>query len=159
MTAAPRLIEPELATFLEGDCAQYIGTVAPDGMPSAGRGWGLRVPGPGPRIRLLAGADAETVANTAVAGARIGLCTTDLETLRSVQLKGAVVGVEAPDAADLAVHAAYRTEFEDAVRRTAGTTPMDAVWPAALVAITIDVDALFDQTPGPNAGVRLGGGS
>jgi hypothetical protein len=161
MTAAERLIEPELAAFLEGEAAQYVGTVTAAGMPSAGRAWGLRVRAGGPHIRLLVGADVETVASvhpgTGDAPARLALSVTDVLTFRSVQLKGTVVGVEEPDESDLAVHHGYRAGFSAAVAATGGVTPMEAVWPPALVAVTVEVDAVFDQTPGPNAGARLRG--
>jgi hypothetical protein len=48
------------------------------------------------------------------------------------------------------------TEFRAALDAEGRTTPLAGCRPAALVTATIDVDAAFDQTPGPKAGQPLG---
>jgi hypothetical protein len=154
MTASPRLLDPALAAFLEGDSSQYLGTVGAGLVPSAGRVWGITVDGRAGRIRALVGADHESVANL-TKGSRVALCVSDVATLRSVQLKGSVVAVEAPIRDDMTVHDSYRIRFSDAVARVGAVTPMDAVWPVEVLAVTIAIDSVFDQTPGPNAGVQL----
>jgi pyridoxamine 5'-phosphate oxidase-like protein len=155
MTVSPRLLDPALAAFLEGDSSQYLGTVGAGCVPGVGRVWGITVDGRAGRIRALVGADRESVANL-TNGARVALCVSDVATLQSVQLKGSVVTAEPPGRDDLTVHDSYRIRFTAAVRRVGAVTPMDAVWPAEVVAVTIAVDSVFDQTPGPHAGVQLG---
>ena len=36
-------LEPDVVTLLESDSVILVGTVAPDGLPEASRGWGLTV--------------------------------------------------------------------------------------------------------------------
>jgi hypothetical protein len=145
------VIEPELAAFLEGDVGFYVGSVDVDGTPSAGRAWGLRVERDIERIRLLVGADRVTLANLKSTG-RVAVTATDVATYRSVQLKGTATAVESLDPIDHATHERYRRIFTEAVAAIDAVTPMDAVWPRELVAVIVSLDAIFDQTPGPNAG-------
>ncbi len=143
-------MDAALATFLEGDGAQNVATADATGEPSVGRAWGLRVH-PDGIVRAIVGADTTTTANLTIAG-RIAVVITDVATYRSVQVKGAIVGVEQATAADHEVYARYQGEFTTALLAAGRTTPMDHVWPATIIAVTIDADAVFDQTPGPGAG-------
>src|SRR5262245_52961112 len=54
MTAVLEL-EPDVVTLLESDAIILVGTVAPDGLPEASRGWGLtvRTDAEPPEVRLL----------------------------------------------------------------------------------------------------------
>jgi hypothetical protein len=149
------VIDPALAAFAEGDSAQTIGTADGSRAPTIGRAWGLRVRD-GHLVRALVGADAATAANLEPGG-RIAVLLVDIATYRSVQLKGSIVSVEAPTPSDRDVHDRYVDEFEAALRAADRHTRLDAVLPVELLAVTIDADAVFDQTPGPGAGRPLGG--
>jgi hypothetical protein len=151
------VIDPALAVFVEGAAAQTIGTADASCRPTIGRAWGLRVRD-GHLVRALIGADAATTANLRP-GARIAVLLIDVATYRSVQLKGAVVEVEPPTEADHDVFDVYVGEFVAALRAADRHTSPDGALPAQLVAVTIDADAVFDQTPGPGAGRALGGAS
>jgi hypothetical protein len=152
---AMAVIDPALAAFVEGDAAQTIGTADAARAPTVGRAWGLRVRH-GHLVRALIGADDATTPNLRV-GARVAVLLVDVATYRSVQLKGSVVDVEAPTASDHDVHEVYVAEFVAALRAADRHTSPDGALPAQLVSVTIDVDAAFDQTPGPGAGRALGG--
>ncbi len=89
------------------------------------------------------------------AAGRIALLIIDLGTYRSVQMKGTVTAAEAPARADQDVYAIYVREFKAALLAEGRTTPLDEALPTSIVAVTIDVDAVFDQTPGPDAGRSL----
>lgn len=149
------VIDAALAAFAEGDAAQTIGTADGSRAPTIGRAWGLRVRD-GHLVRALVGADAATASNL-VPSARIAVLLVDIATYRSVQLKGSIESVEAPTPSDRAVHDRYVDEFGAALRANDRDTPLDGVLPVELVAVTIDADAVFDQTPGPGAGRPLGG--
>jgi hypothetical protein len=151
------VIDPALAAFVEGDAAQTIGTADASCAPTIGRAWGLRVR-QGHLVRALIGADASTTANLQ-RGARIAVLLIDVATYRSVQLKGSIVDIEPPTASDRDVYDVYVSEFVAALRAADRHTPTDEVLPAQLVAVTVDTDAVFDQTPGPGAGRALGGAS
>jgi hypothetical protein len=144
------VIDPALAAFLEGACAQNVATADRDGGPTIGRAWGLRV-NDGRVVRAIVGADTATSANLRIGG-RLAVLVIDVSSYRSVQIKGAVVGVEPPGASDHDVYEVYRQEFADALVAEDRNTPLDEALPASIVAVTIDVDAVFDQTPGPGAG-------
>jgi hypothetical protein len=148
------VIDPAVAAFLEGGAAQTIGTADGARVPTIGRAWGLRVRD-GHLVRALVGADAATAPNLQP-GARIAVLLIDVATYRSVQVKGPITHVEPSSAADRDVHAVYLAEFEAALRAADRHTSLDGVVPEHLLAVTIDADAVYDQTPGPGAGRALG---
>lgn len=151
------MIDEALAAFLEGVPAQYVCTVDAGHDPSVGRAWGLRIDG-GRAVRAVVGADAATVANLRVGG-RVAMVVADVASYRAVQVKGSTVALEPPVAADHDTYRRYRRDFTAALRAAGRTTPMELVWPASITALTFEVDAVFDQTPGPGAGLALRGGS
>jgi hypothetical protein len=151
------VIDAALATFLEGGCAQNVATVDGDRDPTIGRAWGLRVTN-GRFVRAIVGADTATAANLRTAG-RIAVLLIDVSSYRSVQIKGSVVSVEPPSPSDDDVYEVYREEFSAALVAADRTTPLDEVLPTSIVAVTIDVDAVFEQTPGPDAGRSLASAS
>lgn len=150
------MIDRALTAFLERGCAMVVGTVSADGEPHAQRGWGCSVVGP-TTVRLLLDSSDEVLADHISSGGRIAVTSADVRDLRSVQLKGRVTGVEAPSEADLGRCEEHNEElFTDIFetdffprRLTERMVP-----PGYLVAV-IEVEELFDQTPGPGAGARV----
>ena len=150
-------IDRELA---ERGCALVVGTVAPDGSPYASRGWGLTLtPATAGPVRLLLDAgDAVTLANLRREGdGRVAITGADVVTLRSFQLKGRVVAIEDADDADRAKVDRYCDDFFNDIEATDGTPRVltERLRPAAYVAVTVEVEEAFDQTPGPGAGSRV----
>lgn len=144
--------------FLHGGCSLLVGSVSPDGRPHAGRAWGLTVvDNERAHVRLLVDVnDTTTVANLQP-GAAVAICTADVETLRSLQVKGRVLAVEEADEADLAKQEQYTFEFTGDIHRTDGD-PMEKLrrWAdCSVIACLIALDDVFDQTPGPSAGARV----
>ena len=80
-----------------------------------------------------------------------------MRTLRSVQAKGTAVALEPANAEDLDCAAAFCDDFFGAVTETDGVRRelMDRLVPTDLLACTVEVAELYDQTPGPGAGARL----
>ena len=153
------VFDADLVEFIESGCATIVGFVTVDGAPFATRAWGTTVLGDDPpRLRVLLGAGALSVAGRA-SSPRFAIAITggDVRTLRSVQVKGTAHDLEPPTAADLERSRAYCDEFFATVEEVDGTprSKMERLAPADLVACTVDVDELFDQTPGPAAGARL----
>ena len=153
------VFDADLVEYLESGCSTIVGLVTVDGEPYATRGWGIEVlPGDPPRIRLLVGAGA-----MAAAGRRaddrfaIALTGADVRTLRSVQVKGTAHDLEPPTDADLGRSRSFCDAFfadvesTDAVPRVL----MDRLVPSDVLACTVDVAEVYDQTPGPGAGARL----
>ena len=95
-------LEPDLVTLLESDAVISVGTVARDGLPEACRGWGLTVrSGTEPiEVRLLLPIAAVRTRENLEATGRIAATVTDVETLRSAQVKGHVTRFEPATDAD-----------------------------------------------------------
>lgn len=155
------MLDDDTIDFLHGGCALLVGTVDETGTPHAGRGHGLTVLSVEPvRVRLLVDADDHLTLANLRPGAPVAICTADVPTLRSLQLKGRVVTVQPGTAADTAKQQQYAHDFTDDIHRTDGD-PLEVIrrWADRdVVACEVDVDEAFDQTPGPSAGRRFGGG-
>lgn len=145
--------------YLQSGCAVIIGTVDSSGRPHAGRGHGLTVVSDDPPVLrlLLDAADATTLANLRETG-RVAITTADVETLRSLQLKGETAALDAGTPDDRMKYLQYRHDFLDDIVRTDGT-PLELLelWGTVeeLVACEVRVGEVFDQTPGPRAGDRM----
>jgi len=152
------VIDEALRAFLERGGAMIVGTVAADGTPHAQRAWGCSVVAPN-RVRvLLDGAD-PVLREHLLASGRIAITSAHVRTLRSVQLKGRAVALEdEPTAADLHRCDVHNEELFTDIEETdhfprALTERM--VPPAYMVAV-VEVEELYDQTPGPSAGAQVG---
>ena len=150
------MISDDLTTLLAGGCALIVGTVGPDGAPHASRGWAAEVLAPD-RVRVvLDGDDAALVAHLADGGA-IAVTATDVPTLRSAQLKGRADPPLPVDDDGRALVRRYCQAFAADILATDGT-PTELVarlTPSSFVACEVHVHEVFDQTPGPGAGVAL----
>ena len=102
--------------------------------------------------------DATTMDNLASRG-RVAVTAADVPTLRSVQLKGRCIGVEPATPEDLDTAAAYCATYYGDIARVDGfpLSLCERFTPAGYAACVVDVDELFDQTPGPSAGRPLEG--
>ena len=153
------VLDADLVDFLESGCATIVGFVTADGAPFATRAWGTSVVGHDPpRLRVLLPAGAVAAAGRSASPTfAIALTGGDVRTLRSVQVKGTAHDLVPPTAADLERSRAYCESFFGAVEEVDGTprSRMARLAPADLVACAVDVDEVYDQTPGPGAGARL----
>lgn len=157
---AAGVLDPDVTALLEAGCSIVVGVVGASGEPFATRGWSVLVLDGSPlRVRLLVGAAACARFGRADGGEPFPICLTaaDVRTLRSVQLKGTVQSQEAVTADDLERLRRYCDDFFGEIEDTDGISPelMGRLVPADLVALTVEVDDLFDQTPGPAAGAPL----
>jgi hypothetical protein len=147
----------ELAAFLESGVSM-LGACAVDGLaPEAFRVWGASVDDRG-RLRALVSGDATRTLAAVRAGVRLGFVITDVTTFRSRQLKGAAVGApESPTSDDIACLRRYHRGFVDALA-VIGHPPLlaERLRPMSVQAVTMTIETVFDQTPGPSAGARLG---
>ena len=154
------MIDEALQGFLERGCAIVVGTASPDGVPHAQRGWGCSVTGP-TTVRLLLDSSDPVLRQHLTAGARLAFTSADVRTLRSVQMKGRVTAVEEePGEEDLRRCDAHNEELFSDIEETdhfprALTARM--VPPGYLVTI-VEIEELYDQTPGPGAGAQVEAG-
>ena len=155
------MLDDATLAFLQAGSATIVGLVDHDGEPFATRAWGAEVlDGDPPRMRLLVGAGAFTTAGYHIGDdVRFAIAVTggDVQTLQSVQVKGTAVSLEEPNDDDLRRSVAYCDDFFGAVQATDNIDPalMQRLVPADLWACTIEIDEVYDQTPGPKAGSRL----
>jgi hypothetical protein len=153
------VIAEDVAKVLEsGSSVVIVGTVDSAGAPEATRAWGVRVLPGSRRVRvLLPSNDSVTIANVRATGA-IAVTATDVPTLDSVQAKGRAAGADAATDDDRRLTDWYQAKVARAIHETDGT-PLELVermYPADVVAVEVAVDEVYDQTPGPNAGRKLG---
>jgi hypothetical protein len=151
------VIDEALRSFLERGCAIIVGTASTDGTPHAQRAWGCAVVDR-TTVRVMLDASDDVLRADLTETGRIAVTSADVRNLRSVQLKGRVVGIEAePTADDLARCDAHNeelfTDIEDADHFPRQLTER-MVPPGYLVAV-IAVEELYDQTPGPTAGAQV----
>ena len=150
------MIGTEEASLLESGGSITVGTVDAAGGPDAARGWMIRVAPGGAHLRcLVPDHEARLLHNLSTVG-RIALNWVDVHTMESIQVKGRVTAVEAPTESDLAAHVEFKEDFFRLLQESDGTPRhlLDRLVPDGFVAVEVDVEELFDQTPGPNAGER-----
>jgi hypothetical protein len=146
------MLDEQARAFFESGCGLVVGLADADRRPYAQRGWGARVVDG--RLRVVVSGDDRHLAELATPGAGIAVTGADVRTLRGLQAKGHVValGPEAP--ADHAHMLRHCDEFFDAIVELDGIPRplLERMRPVTYAVCEIDVEALFDQTPGPGAG-------
>jgi len=131
-----------------------LGTVGLDGSPRGTRAWGIRIVED--RLRVTFGADDPQV----VANARDGVVAVtgaDVRRLRSAQVKGTVVRLVEADAEDMAAVEEQSELFFQAIHET-DLDEIDVLrrmLPARMMALEMSVAEVYDQTPGPRAGLMI----
>jgi len=145
-----------VAELVAGGVATIVATRDERLRPSIARAWGVKISDDGSALTLCVEApdDSPTRSNL-IPAAPIAVTCSRPTTYRTVQLKGEVTAVRAPEAGDLASvdeHVgAFSREAEklglaaDCGRRLLGPE---------LLAVGIRVHEIYDQTPGPGAGGR-----
>jgi hypothetical protein len=133
------VFEAELTAMLDAGAGLIVGTVDDRGEPRATRAWGA-------------------AADPASPGAlRVAVTGADVRTLRSVQVKGRILATAAPTEAELRMVDEQTERFLVGIHETDGN-PIELLrrmLPRRIVMIEVDVSGVYDQTPGPDAGVAL----
>ena len=153
---APVLFDAELTTFLTGPVSMILGTADRMSTPDATRVAGMVRIGD-TRVRLLISTEADTAKANATAGTRASVLVTDITNYRSIQWKGVIVQEPTPRTpGDLAIMHRHVAAF-NAGSALVGIRPevLPAIFPDDVVAIEIEVDARYDQTPGTGAGRQV----
>jgi hypothetical protein len=147
----------DLGAFLEPGVAMLGASADDDLVPEAFRAYAPSWDSSG-RVRALISSDAGSTLATVKPGSWLCFTFVDM-TLRSVQVKGrAVSGPEPPGPADVQRMRRYLEKFFAAVEtRGVSRALVEAHRPVAVFAVTITVEEMYDQTPGPTAGTRLDG--
>lgn len=152
-------IDDDLAAFVQKGVSAMLGTTDDTSFPDVTRVNGVAALDDR-RLRILIATDAATARANAVPGARVAVLVTELVTYRSIQFKGAVLVVEAQrTAGDLALQDHHIASFVDAAPEV-GIDPakVPQFFVTDVVPLVVEVEELYDQTPGPGAGRRIGAG-
>ncbi len=151
------MIDKELAAFLEEGIAIQIGTRSAGLEPNGARVVAVRVEANGTHIVAFVPERAiKVVTSDLEANGQAALVFARPPDERSCQVKGVFEGMDAAGSADEGfVRDQWRRWLE---RLTTIGLPLSTlegwdVWPC--VAVRLRVTALFNQTPGPNAGAVL----
>jgi hypothetical protein len=150
------MIDEELKMFLTGPVSSLLGTADRLHTPDATRVAGVAPISP-TRVRVLISTEASAARSNATVGARCSLLVTDITTYRSIQWKGAVaVPAHERTAGDLALMHRHIDAFVAGAEQVRLLEPVaSAIFPVDVVALELDLDTRFDQTPGPHAGERM----
>lgn len=154
-------IGPDAAARLEGASALIAAGVGPAGAPVATRAWGAVVQEDGAALRVYLEADDAAALDLLTPGTAIAVTGADVKELSSAQAKGRVRVVEDLTALDVAIRERSTELFVQAVQETDGSPRefIESMVPDRFVALTFDVDEVYDQTPGPQAGSSMASGS
>ena len=147
----------DLAELLESGPA-ILGAAADRALvPSAFRAWGAWFDGDD--LRMLASVDVVRTIGDHAPSPRLAFLITDITTYRSVLVKGTAIGGPTPPTADdVEVLRHYHDRFIEQLAQVGHPALLaERIRPVSVVAIVVAVDAVFDQTPGLDAGVAIGG--
>lgn len=147
----------QLAAITAAGGGLVVGTVSADGEPRAVRAWAAIVRSePEARLRVVMDAD-DPVSVENLANGRVAVTIADVRTFRSIQMKGPVVVTEAATPEDLEEMRVQSDIFLTAVHETDGN-PLEGLrrmLPHEVAVFEMLVEDVYDQTPGPEAGVAL----
>ena len=152
------LADPAVRSHFGEGTSLAVATADVAGAPSCCRAVAL-IAGPGERrvtVYLPVATAADTVANLATTG-RIAIVSSEMVSHRTVQLKGLSRAVRVARDDERRAVETWRDKFTEAVNALGlprRITQSVSHWPA--FAIEVEVEAVFDQTPGPRAGTRQG---
>jgi hypothetical protein len=156
------VFDADLTPLLASGSALVAALIDADGEPRATRAWSVEVTSADPpvaRVALQADEVAGAGHDPAAPDVAIAVTGAMVRTLESLQMKGRIVAIEPPTDADLALIHDHLHGFATAVEEKdrIPRTLLEYIFPDRFEMVTIEVSDLFDQTPGPSAGSRLGG--
>lgn len=153
----PKLSGP-LVTLVHGGVAVSIATRDEELRPAFTRGWGPLVAEDGQTLDLCVTAPSGSASRSNLEqNGAMAIGFSPPTVARALQVKGTVVELREPDRAQLERAERHLEAFTAEARRLG--YPPDLVGrlygPADLLAVTLSIEEVFDQTPGPSAGKRL----
>jgi len=153
------VISPELQQFISAGLSILVGSADRESRPFAVRAVAARVDGGGAELLTYV---PDVLAGTTLANVRrnprLAVCFGRPEDHRTIQLKGPVLEVRPARDDEREVVDSYRVAFARTmafVGLPPEVTMRFALWPCHM--LRVRVEQVFSQTPGPNAGERIGG--
>ncbi len=148
---------PELASLIESGIAIVVATRDADMRPQTTRAWGARIIDDGAALTLtvVAAEGSRTLDNLRANGA-IAVTFCSPTTYRTVQAKGVATDLRQPDERDLARRDEHIEDFLDQGEQVGIERELARrLTRGEVVAVTVAVRELYQQTPGPGAGTPL----
>lgn len=157
------MLADDLTAFNEAGASINLGLADDDGRPMALRAFGLAVLRVEPlRIRVLVPGRplAAIRRGPASTGFPIAVTSSAIVLFRSIQLKGTVAELRLATEEEVAAAQVLFDQVVAVLARIEGHPPeaVARMFPADLLACTVEVREAFDQTPGPGAGRAIGAG-
>jgi hypothetical protein len=153
------MLREEHAVFVRRYTSMSVGVRARDNRPIVGRALGCRVSVDRRRLTIFLSQSREKeVLDCLRENRAIALTVTRPQTHETLQFKGEVRDILPLSAEDVAEIAAYRQSFVEELAALGYEAAFSwAVVGGAedAVAVVIEPNAMYDQTPGPKAGTRL----
>ena len=151
------MINPELAAFLQEGLGVYVGTRNAGLEPSGARGLALKVDEDGSHVEVyVAEVASRRILPDLEANGQIAVSVGRPRDDRACQVKGVFVAARRADDTERPVVIDQWERFRSALEYIgiSRQVTMEWVsWPA--VALRLKVTAVFEQTPGPGAGVAI----
>ncbi len=157
----PALLSDSTVAFIKREVAIDVASCSSDLRPSACRGFACRVSPDRQRLTVFvrrgeAGQVLQDVLSQDVVA--VVFCLPETEV--AIQIKGRQISLSAANASEVACVEAYRDAFVDGIARLGhprafGLSSM-AFEAGQLVALSFTPELVFEQTPGPMAGKRMG---
>lgn len=149
--------QEKLRSFATGGVSVIVGTVDADGIPTCCRGIAVasRDDFDTVTVYVPAATGQETVANVATTR-RVAISCSRPLSHETIQIKGVTRGVRLAPPTDEPLVRERLEQLGDVLEQIGfprKVTSSVTCWPA--FAIDVSVEQVFDQTPGPNAGVEL----
>lgn len=151
------VLNEAVVELIESGASMIVGTRDREMRPECARGLGARVSEDRTRVTvLLNGALSERMRADLADNGRIAVGFSRVHDHRTIQIKGRALDVREGDEGDVAAAERYVIAFSEQVA-LAGL-PRSVVRRVALtpcLVVELEVDEVFDQTPGPGAGEAL----
>lgn len=152
------MLDAELAAFVHGGVAVVVATRDESHVPGVTRGWGPEVSSDGRSLTVCVDARSVTETRSNLEGnGSIAVSFSPPTIARALQVKGVVTRLGEPDAEALERVERHVEAFCAEVEQIgiAAALARRMIEGSDLVSVTLSVDEVFDQTPGPTAGKRL----
>lgn len=151
------VIDDELKELLESGVAVSIGTADNNGRPHLGLAWGPRVHPDRTGLTIFLDTErADVTLGDLESNGRIAVTIADPVSYRSVQLKGRWQGASEATPEDNQWVQRHREAFLVTTALVGDPPPtVRNMWMEQVIRVDVEVDAAFDQTPGPDAGKTL----
>lgn len=155
------LLDATRAAFISQGVAMNVASCSAKRVPSLARAYGCRVSGDRRRVTVFVPAPlASALLEDLRAGSGIAVVFTLPRSHETLQLKGSKADIVPLEAGDPERIQAYAGSFVDEIHRLGYTTDFARALASGaneeLVGLRFEPAAAFVQTPGPNAGQRLG---